>query len=64
MHCSFLGVADGTDNTLNRILGERLGALGEIMMTLLRAISGAFGRMFGPRDNFKALLMADLGIKR
>jgi hypothetical protein len=38
---------------------ERAGA------KMLRAISNWIGRVFGPKsDNFKALLMADLGIKR
>jgi hypothetical protein len=32
---------------------------------MLRAISNWFGRVFGPKsDNFKALLLADLGLKR
>lgn len=33
--------------------------------TMLRAISNWFGRLFGPKDDdFKAALMADLGLKR
>jgi hypothetical protein len=32
---------------------------------MLRAISNFFGRLFGPKDDdFKAALMADLGLKR
>jgi len=35
------------------------------MKVFLSAIAGMFGRMFPRRgDNYKALLMADLGIKR
>ena len=35
------------------------------MTEMLKAIATAWGRMFAPKaDNFKALLMADLGIKR
>ena len=34
-------------------------------MTLFRAIASAWGRIFPARgDNYKALLMADLGMKR
>ena len=34
-------------------------------MSLFRVIASAWGRMFAPKgDNFKALLMADLGMKR
>jgi|CXWL01.1.fsa_nt_gi hypothetical protein len=32
--------------------------------TMLRAISNWFGRLFGPKDDFKAALLADLGLKR
>jgi hypothetical protein len=32
---------------------------------MLRAIAAWFGRLFGPKeDNYKALLIADLGIDR
>ena len=35
------------------------------MFGMFKAIANAWGRMFAPKgDNFKALLMADLGIKR
>jgi hypothetical protein len=34
------------------------------MLGMFRAITSALGRVFAPKDNFKALLMADLGLKR
>lgn len=34
-------------------------------LAMLRAISNWFGRVFGPKDDdFKAALLADLGLKR
>ena len=34
-------------------------------MSLLRALASAWGRLFPAKgDNYKALLMADLGMKR
>lgn len=33
-------------------------------MTLFRALAAAWTRMFARKDDYKALLMADLGIER
>jgi hypothetical protein len=33
-------------------------------MSLFRSMAAAWARMFGRKDDFKALLMADLGIER
>ncbi|MES1196982.1 MAG: hypothetical protein ABUL55_00005 [Pseudomonadota bacterium] len=40
--------------------------LGTTSMRLFRSISAMFGRMFGarPADDFKAMLLADLGLKQ
>ncbi len=37
---------------------------GDVAMKFFQDMMSAFGRMFAPRDDFKAQLMADLGIKR
>lgn len=34
------------------------------MSRMFRSIAAAFSRVFTREDNYKALLMADLGIKR
>jgi hypothetical protein len=33
-------------------------------MSIFKSIAAAWGRMFARKDDFKALLMADLGIER
>lgn len=33
-------------------------------MSLFKSVAAAFGRLFVPRDDFKARLLADLGLKR
>jgi hypothetical protein len=34
------------------------------MITMFRSVAAAWGRMFKRKDDFKELLMADLGLKR
>ena len=34
------------------------------MSRIFKSVTALLGRMFAREDNFKALLMADLGIKR
>jgi hypothetical protein len=31
---------------------------------MFKSIAAWFGRVFGPKDDFKSALMADLGLKR
>jgi hypothetical protein len=33
-------------------------------MSLFRSLAAAWGRLFARKDDFKSLLMADLGIER
>ncbi len=34
------------------------------MTRMIRSVAAAFGRLFSKDDNYKALLLADLGLKR